>query len=110
MKRGDESTAPGWRRFTQPRVTPRIANSRKLVTLLQIHPVRTSRSEILALAMHFLVKSAAEHGTAPPELSEDAATYLSTRRWDAKDLAGRVARAVAGNQGSLITAEDLSQS
>jgi DNA-binding NtrC family response regulator len=77
--------------------------------LVQIHPVGASRSQILALAMHFLLESAEKYGTAPPGFSEDAATFLSSRQWDAKDLAVRVARAVAGNQGSLITADDLSE-
>ena len=77
--------------------------------LVQIHPVGASRTQVLALAMHFLIESAEKYGTSPPGFSEDAATFLTSRQWDATELAQRVARAVAGNQGSLITAADLSE-
>jgi DNA-binding NtrC family response regulator len=109
MKRGGESPATRWRHIGQQRWTSRPASAGKLSLLLQIHPIRTSRSEILAVAMHFLLESAIEHGIAPPGLSEDAASFLSSRNWDVTDLASRVARAVATNRGSLITADDLSK-
>jgi hypothetical protein len=86
---------------------PLPASAGKLATLLQIHSVPASRSVILAVAVRFLIESERAEGKSTPGLSEDAATFLSSRGWDAKDLASRMARAVASNQGSLITAADL---
>ena len=63
--------------------------------------------EVLAITMHLLAQSAAAQGKATPILSEDAALFLIRRRWALNDLASRVARAVAYNEGSLITAADL---
>jgi len=111
MKRGgDEFSATKWRQFGNQRGAPRTAQARKLAMLLQIHPLRASRTEILALAMRFLIEAAAKFGTSPPGFSEDAATFICSRQWDATDLAARVAHAVACNQGSLITADDLAES
>jgi DNA-binding NtrC family response regulator len=76
-------------------------------SLLQIHPVPADPDEILAITTHLLAQSAAAQGKAPPILSEDAAQFLIRRRWALNDLAFRVARAVACNEGSLITAADL---
>jgi DNA-binding NtrC family response regulator len=76
-------------------------------SLLQVHPVPADADEILAITMHLLVQSAAAQGKATPVLSEDAALFITHRRWALNDLAFRVARAVAYNQGSLITAADL---
>ncbi len=63
--------------------------------------------EILAITMHLLVRSAAAQGKTAPILSEDAALFLTCRRWALNDLAVRVSRAVAYNHESLITAADL---
>jgi transcriptional regulator of aromatic amino acid metabolism len=76
-------------------------------SLLQVHPIPSDPDEVLAIAMHLLTQSAAAQGKATPTLSEDAALFLTRRRWALSDLAFRVARAVAYNEGSLITAEDL---
>jgi DNA-binding NtrC family response regulator len=76
-------------------------------SLFQVHPVPADPDEILAIAMHLLVQSAAAQGKSTPILSEDAALFLTRRRWALNDLAFRVARAVAYNEGSLITAADL---
>jgi DNA-binding NtrC family response regulator len=76
-------------------------------SLLQVHPVPTDADGILAIAMHLLAQSAAVQGKATPALSEDAALFITRRRWALNDLAFRVARAVAYNEGSLITAADL---
>ena len=78
-------------------------------TLFQVYPVPTGRREILAVVTYLINKSAAACGKKPPELSEDAATFLSGRRWELHELALRVSRAVANNEGSLITAHDLSR-
>ena len=78
--------------------------------LFQIHPVAGSREQVLALAMNFLSEAAEKYGTSPPGFSEDAARFLGSRQWDARELARRIARAVARSQGSLITAADLSES
>jgi len=75
--------------------------------LLQVHPVPEDADEILAITIHLLAQSAAAQGKAAPILSEDAALFLTRRRWALNDLALRVSRAVAYNQGSLITAADL---
>ncbi len=83
------------------------ANDPTLRALLQVHPVPADADEILAVTMHLLAQSAADQGKATPILSEDAALYLTRRRWALNDLAFRVSRAVAYNQGSLITAADL---
>ena len=74
---------------------------------LRVHPVPEDPDEILAITMYLLVQSAAAQGKAAPSLSEDAALFLTRRRWALNDLAFRVSRAVAYNQGSLITAADL---
>jgi hypothetical protein len=78
-----------------------------LPALLQVHPVPANPDEILAVTMHLLVQSAAAQGKPTPILSEDAALFLTRRRWALSDLAFRVSRAVAYNEGSLITADDL---
>ena len=64
--------------------------------------------DILSTTMDLLRQCAADHDKPVPLLSQDAATFLITRRWAADELAQRVARAVAANEGSLITAADLS--
>jgi len=83
------------------------AKDSTLPALLQVHPVPADPDEILAVTMHLLAQSAAAQGKATPILSEDAALFLTRRRWALNDLAFRVSRAVAYNQGSLITAADL---
>jgi transcriptional regulator of aromatic amino acid metabolism len=95
---------------SQPRPLRARRNGAKDPTfpsLLQVHPVPTDPDEILAITMHLLVQSAAAQGKATPILSQDAALFLTRQRWALSDLAFRVARAVAYNEGSLITAEDL---
>ncbi len=77
--------------------------------VLQIHPVPLVRDEILAIAIHLGDCFAAAQGKAAPVFSEDAAAFLAGRRWAINDLALRVSRAVASNQGSLITATDLDE-
>ena len=66
-----------------------------LPALLQVHPVPADPDGILAITTHLLLRSAAAQGKATPLLSEDAALFLTRRRWALNDLAFRVARAVA---------------
>jgi DNA-binding NtrC family response regulator len=75
--------------------------------LLRVHPVPRARANILAVAEHLLRQFGGATGKAVPELSEDAALFLAGRQWAIDDLARRLARAVAINRGSLITAIDL---
>jgi len=75
--------------------------------LLLVHPVPADPDEILAIAVHLLTRSATAQGKAAAILSQDAALFLKRRRWGLKDLALRISRAVACNEGSLITAADL---
>lgn len=75
--------------------------------LLRVHPVPHARADILAVAEHLLRQFGGTTGQPVPELSEDAARFLAARRWAIDDLARRLARAVAINRGSLITAIDL---
>jgi len=75
--------------------------------LLRVHPVPRARADILAVAEHLLRHFARTGGRAVPELAEDAARFLAGRQWAIDDLARRLARAVAANCGSLITATDL---
>ena len=77
------------------------------VHLVQVYPVPRSRTDILSVAIHLVGRFAAAQGKPAPTLSEDAATFLAGRRWRIDDLARRMARAVAANTGSLITAADL---
>jgi DNA-binding NtrC family response regulator len=101
VKRGQKSPS---RAFRMPRSSAKDPIPRPL---LQVHPVPADPDEILAITMHLLTQSAAAQGKAAPILSEDAALFLTRRRWALNDLAFRVSRAVAYNQGSLITAADL---
>jgi DNA-binding NtrC family response regulator len=109
MKQRDKSSATTSRPVGHALSAPHPASAGKRATLLQIHPVPASRSEILGVAVHFLIESERAEGKSTPGLSEDAATFLSSRGWDAKDLASRMAHAVVSNQGSLITAADLAK-
>ncbi len=72
-----------------------------------VHPVPQSRPEILAIASHLARRVAAALGKPIPDFSENAATFLASRPGMINDLASRVARAVASNDGSLITSADL---
>lgn len=76
--------------------------------LLLVHPVPDADDEVLLVATHLLRQFAATQGKEPPALSVDAATFLSRQHWAAEELARRVWRAVENNQGSLVTAADLS--
>ena len=109
MKQRDKSSAATSGPVGHVLWAPHPASVGKLATLPQIHPVPASRSVILAVAVHFLIESERAEGKATPGLSEDAATFVSSCGWDARDLASRMARAVASNQGSLITAADLAK-
>ncbi len=75
--------------------------------LLQVHPVPQSRDEILMVAIHFARRFASVYAKPVPGFSEDAAVFLARHDWEITDLAVRVSRAVATNQGNLITAADL---
>jgi len=88
---------------------PQVCNDSAAPTarLVQVHPVPQSRSNILSAVLHFVKQFAEAQGKSAPALSEDAAMFLTSRAWRMNDLAGRVARAVAANEGSLITAADL---
>ncbi|HVM94982.1 MAG TPA: hypothetical protein VMT89_01280 [Candidatus Acidoferrales bacterium] len=77
--------------------------------LVQVSPVPSSRDEVLSLAMHFARRFAVTAGKDVPEFSEDAARFLSSRRWTLSDLTYRVCRAVEENSGALITAVDLGE-
>jgi len=65
------------------------------------------RPQLLALAAQLVDHFALAYGRDVPGLSADAARFLVTRRWTLDDLAACLSRAVAANQGSLITAADL---
>lgn len=73
----------------------------------QVHPVSSRPEEVLSIALHLLGQFATAHGKEIPALSQDAADFLTCRSWSLHDLAARLSRAVAANQGSLITAADL---
>lgn len=75
--------------------------------LFQVHPVSSRPEEVLSIALHLLGQFATVHGKEVPALSQDAADFLTCRSWSLNDLAARLSRAVAANQGSLITAADL---
>jgi DNA-binding NtrC family response regulator len=75
--------------------------------LLLVHPVPTDPDDILAIAVHLLARSTTAQGKEAAILSQDAALFLTRHRWGLKDLAIRISRAVACNEGSLITAADL---
>ncbi len=75
--------------------------------LLQVQPVSQRSEELVSITRHLLAHFAAAQGKEVPELSQDAADYLTSRRWRLRDLATRLSQAVAANQGSLITAADL---
>ena len=76
--------------------------------VLQVSPVPHGRDEVLAVAIHFASRFASTTGKPAPAFSEDAADFLSSRRWNLSDLTFRVCRAVEQNRGNLITADDLS--
>ena len=76
--------------------------------LVLVHPVPDADDEILLVATHLLQQFAATQGKEPPALSVDAATFLGRQHWAAEELARRVWRAVENNEGSLVTAADLS--
>ncbi len=75
--------------------------------LLQVHPISDRSEELVSITRHLLAHFAAAHGKEIPELSQDAADYLTSRPWSLSDLSARVSQAVAANEGSLITAADL---
>lgn len=74
-----------------------------------IHPVPSSRDELLVIAAHLARRAADQLGKPLPEFSENAASFLAGRPWTIDDLAKRITRAVAANQGSLIIAADLGE-
>ncbi len=74
---------------------------------LLVHPVSGRSEDLVVITRHLLAHFAAAHGKEVPELSQDAANYLTSRGWSFTDLAARLSRAVAANEGSLITAADL---
>jgi DNA-binding NtrC family response regulator len=94
---------------SQPRTRRRGGASAALSgpALLLVHPVPADPDEILAIAVHLLARFSASQGKEAAILSEDAALFLTRRRWGLNDLALRLSRAVACNEGSLITAADL---
>ena len=94
-------------RVIGPRSAPGPSRETALGYLVQVHPVPQSRDEVLMVAIHFARRFAAVYGKAVPGFSEDAATFLARHRWEITDLAVRVSRAVAANQGNLITSADL---
>jgi DNA-binding NtrC family response regulator len=77
------------------------------VYLKRVHPVPQAASQVLRVALHLIHQCAAAQGKVPPDLSEDAARFLTSRSWRIEELAFRTARAVSANRGSLITAADL---
>ncbi len=100
---------------SEPRVLRRPSNApRPQAVLLHaypllVHPVPSSRDEILVIAAHLARRAAEQLGKPIPEFSENAASFLAGRSWTIADLAKRIARAVATNQGSLIIAADLAE-
>ncbi len=82
-------------------------NGTRTATLLQVHPLPADPEEVLSIVIHLIGHYSMAHGKAAPALSEDAAEFLKGRRWALDDLAARVSRAVAHNEGSLIIAADL---
>ncbi len=76
---------------------------------LLVHPVANSRDEILVIAAHLARRAAEQLGKPTPEFSQNAASFLAGQPWTIDDLAKRIARAVATNQGSLIIAADLQE-
>ena len=74
----------------------------------QMFPLPRPGHEVLSAAIDLLRQFAAAHGKPVPLLSQDAAAFLIGRRWAIDELSQRVSRAVAANDGSLITAADLS--
>lgn len=78
------------------------------ISLVRVHPMPQSPTEILSVAAHLVRRFAAEQGREVPGFSVEAANFLSRQSWELDDLVRRVGRAVAANQGNLITASDLS--
>ena len=99
---------PTSRRTPHPKHARRVRAARKHGRYpLLVHPVPAGHHEVLAVAIH-LARCAAELlDKAPPAFSQNAAAFLGNRQWEVNDLAVRVVRAVAANDGSLITAADL---
>lgn len=83
-------------------------SDRRAGRLLLVHPLPRSNATTLQIALHFVRVFSAAEGKLAPAVSEDAAAFLSRRTWRVNDLAARVHAAVIANQGSLITAADLS--
>ncbi len=108
MRRRERREVPWLRPVGRAEKAELPAALEEAVYLLQVHPVPQSRTEILSVAAHLVRRFAAAQRRDVPGLSEDAASFLARRSWALDDLARRVWRAVAANQGSLITASDLS--
>ncbi len=92
---------------TAPR-SARPLNAGAASHLILVYPAPRSQREVLLLAFHLLQRFAAEQGKDLPGFSQDAGDFLIGRQWGTTELTRRVWRAVAANQGSLITAADLS--
>ena len=108
MKRRERPQVPWLRPVERAEKRTRPPETDGAVYLLQIHPLPTSQTGVLSVAAHLVDRFAAAQHKDVPGLSEDAASFLATRSWALEDLASRVWSAVAENQGSLITAADLS--
>jgi len=81
------------------------------VVQLRVPPLRERREDIGALLDHYLAAAAAEQGTAPLRLADEARTRLMTYDWpgNVRELVNLCRRLTALVPGSEIRAEDLPQ-
>ncbi len=81
------------------------------INVLRIHlpTLAERRTDIPALAEHLVLRIASEHGTLPPQLTDDALAALAHHDWpgNVRELRNVLERAMLSARGRPLTADDL---
>ena len=79
------------------------------VVTLKVPPLRGRGDDIIALAQHFVARSALEIGRPAPELSDEAVALIKKHPWpgNVRELENAMARAVAMSSRNVILPADL---
>ena len=79
------------------------------VVPIQLPPLRERKKDILALAEHFLERSAAENGRPRPQLHPEVGPLLMRHSWpgNVRELQNTIERAVVFSEGDTLTPDDF---
>ena len=79
------------------------------VVTLKVPPLRGRGDDVVALAQHFVARSALDLGRPAPELSDEAVALLKKHPWpgNVRELENAMARAVAMSSRNVVLPTDL---